>query len=386
MKAPRIFVVVGESSGDVLGAALMRALRAARPDVTFSGVGGEAMAREGLESLFPNSDIAVMGLLPVLARLPTLVARINETARAALAYEPDCLVIIDAPDFTHRVARRVRRAAPRLPIVDYVSPTVWAWRPGRARKMREYVDCVLALLPFEPQAHVRLGGPRCVYVGHPLIEKLDELARDASVHPSRCEGEGARPLLLVLPGSRVAEVERMAPLYGETVAILMRDFPDLDVCIPVAPGMEAPLQRALRGWPIAPRLLTQAEKHPAFRNARAALVTSGVATLELALAKTPMVVAYKVAPLESMLRFLVTVDSIVLPNLVAAENTIPEFLQEAATPRALANALAPLLLEGDAREKQLAFFDRVCARMLEAGRNPSARAAEIVLEYASREA
>ncbi|MGZ9409515.1 MAG: hypothetical protein ACXW3J_02665 [Methylocystis sp.] len=173
MSAPRIFLVAGEASGDQLGAALMRALRAARPETVFSGVGGEAMAREGLVSLFPLEDIAVMGLIPVLARLPRLVWRIAQTARAVVDQAPDCLVIIDAPDFTHRVARRVRATRPDLPIVDYVSPTVWAWRPGRARAMRDYVDCLLALLPFEPQAHVRLGGPRCVYVGHPLVERLD---------------------------------------------------------------------------------------------------------------------------------------------------------------------------------------------------------------------
>lgn len=376
MTGPRIFVIAGEASGDALGAALMRALRERRPDVEFIGVGGKAMSREGLASLFPITDIAVMGLLPVLARLPKILARIDETARAVLAAEPDCLVIIDAPDFTHRVARRVRRARPEIPIVDYVSPTVWAWRPGRARKMRDYVDCVLALLPFEPQAHEKLGGPRCVYVGHPLVEALDELTPD---------NEGAAsnpPLLLVLPGSRLAEITRMTPLYGRTLALLMRDCPHLDVAIPIAPHMEAPLREALRGWPIVPRLISQAEKFAAFRTARAALVTSGVATLELALAQTPMVVAYRVSQLESYLRFLVKAHSIVLPNLVIGENAIPEFLQEAATPRALAEALAPLLAESASRTAQLAAFESVRGRLTEAGVRPSARAAEIVLEYA----
>ncbi|WP_330084485.1 lipid-A-disaccharide synthase [Methylocystis iwaonis] len=377
MTGPRIFVIAGEASGDALGAALMRGLRERSPDVDFIGVGGKAMTGEGLASLFPITDIAVMGLLSPLARLPKILAHIDETARAVLAAEPDCLVIVDAPDFTHRVARRVRRARPDIPIVDYVSPTVWAWRPGRARKMRDYVDCVLALLPFEPQAHEKLGGPRCVYVGHPLVETLDELAPDKESGPSR------PPLLLVLPGSRLAEITRMTPLYGRTLALLMRDHPHLDVAIPVAPHMEAPLREALRGWPIAPRLISQAEKFAAFRTARAALVTSGVVTLELALAQTPMVVAYRVSQLESYLRFLVKAHSIVLPNLVIGENAVPEFLQEAATPRALAAALAPLLAETPPRASQLAAFERVRARLLEAGARPSARAAEIVLEYAA---
>lgn len=376
MSAPRIFLVAGEASGDQLGAALMRALRAARPESIFAGVGGEAMAREGLVSLFPLEDIAVMGLVPVLARLPRLVRRIAQTTRAVVDEAPDCLVIIDAPDFTHRVARRVRAARPDLPIVDYVSPTVWAWRPARARAMRDYVDCLLALLPFEPQAHVRLGGPRCVYVGHPLVERLDELTRPY-------QDRGARSLL-VLPGSRLAEVRRMTPIYGEALELLLRERADFEVAIPVAPNVEKTLRRELLGWPLTPRLIGQAEKFAAFRNARAALVTSGVATLELALAGVPMAVAYKVSRAESLLRFLVKVESIVLPNLIIGENIVPEFLQEAATPRALAEALRPLLRESAAREAQLAAFQRVRARLLEAGQTPSARAADIILEYASR--
>lgn len=379
MSGPRIFLVAGEASGDALGAALMRALRAARPEVEFAGVGGEAMTSEGLASLFPITEIAVMGLVPVLARLRRLLARIDETARAVLDAAPDCLVIIDAPDFTHRVAQKVRRARPDLPIVDYVSPTVWAWRPSRARRMRAYVDCVLALLPFEPEAHERLGGPRCVYVGHPLVERLDELAS-----AREREAAGARPLLLVLPGSRVAEVARMTPLYGETIALLMRDRPGFEVAIPVAPGMEAVLRDGLRSWPLAPRLLGQEEKFAAFRAARAALATSGVVTLELALANVPMAVAYKVSPVEGLLRFLVSVHSIVLPNLVVGENFVPEFLQEAATPRALADALAPLLAETTARAAQLDAFARVRRRIAQAGVAPSARAAEIVLDHAER--
>jgi lipid-A-disaccharide synthase len=373
-----VFIVAGEASGDQLGASLIRALRAIRPEISVVGVGGDAMSREGLTSLFPISDIAVMGLLSPLACLPRLVARINETVRAVFETKPDCLVIVDAPDFTHRVARRVRRLLPDLPIIDYVSPTVWAWRPGRARAMRAYVDHVLALLPFEPQAHEQLGGPPCTYVGHPLIERLDELTRDAS------DVEPARPLLLVLPGSRAAEVNRLMPIYGEALALLVRKFAELDVAIPVVPHVEALIKERLRDWPIQPRLLSQDEKHTAFRVARAALVTSGVATLELALARVPMAVAYKVSPLEALLRFLITVDSIVLPNLIIDEKAAPEFLQERATPHALAHALTPLIAGGPKREAQLRAFARVKERMLEGGLRPSESAAAIVLRYVAR--
>ena len=323
-----------------------------------------------------------MGLLPVLARLPSLVARINATVRAILADPPDCLVLIDAPDFTHRVARRVRRAAPAIPIVDYVSPTVWAWRPGRARAMRAYVDHVLALLPFEPAAHARLGGPACDYVGHPLIERLDELTPSGAELLAREQGP-----LLVAPGSRVAEVRRLMPVYGETLRLLARNHVAPEVVIPVAPNMEAVVRAGLRDWPLQPRLLTQDEKYAAFRGARAALVTSGAATLELALAGVPMAVAYKVSPLEGLLAFLVNVDSIVLPNLILGENAVPEFLQKRATPEALAAAVLPLLSAGPARETQCDAFMRLRASILEFGADPSARAARIVLRYAlSRDA
>ena len=377
-KPPHVFLVAGEASGDLLGALLMRALRAERPDMRFSGVGGEAMAREGLASLFPLAEIAVMGLVPVLRRLPLLLERIERTARAALEAEADCLVLIDAPDFTHRVARRVRRARPALPIVDYVSPTVWAWRPGRARAMRAYVDEVLALLPFEPAAHERLGGPACSYVGHPLLDCLDSLTPSSADLAAR---EAEPPLVLVLPGSRRAEVARLTPVFGEALALLRERCPSFDLALPVVPHVAAEIERNLEAWAAPPRLLTQEEKPAAFRRARAALVASGAATLELALAGVPMAVAYKVAAVEWPLRALVSVDSIVLPNLVLGERLVPEFLQGRATPQALALALEPLIRGGAARAAQTAGLARVRALMLAEGRSPSARAAERVLAH-----
>jgi lipid-A-disaccharide synthase len=373
----RIFLVAGEASGDHLGALLMRALRAADRDVEITGVGGEEMAREGLSSLFPSSDLAVMGLLPVLARLPRLVARINETARAIVDEPPDCLVLIDAQDFTHRVARRVRKLAPQIPIIRYVSPSVWAWRPGRARAMRACIDHVLAVLPFEPEALARLGGPPCDYVGHPLIEHLDAL----TARPGEQSPDGP---LLILPGSRHAEVRRMMPVYGAAAALLARARPGLEMAMPVVPHVEAAVREELARWRVKPRLLAQSEKFPAFRRARAALVTSGVATLELALAGVPMTVAYKVSPLESRLRFLVSVDSIVLPNLIVGARPVPEFFQGEATPQALAESVTQCLNETPVRAAQLAAFGDLRARILAKGAAPSARAAGIILEYASR--
>jgi lipid-A-disaccharide synthase len=344
-RALRIFVVVGEHSGDQLGFKLMRALRAATGGaVAFSGIGGAAMQAEGLQSLFPLTDIAVMGFLPVIAKLPTLLARIRETAAAITAAPPDALVIIDSPDFTHRVARRVREALPDLPIVDYVSPTVWAWRPGRARAMRAYVDCLLALLPFEPAAHQRLGGPPCFYVGHPLIERLAELRPNAEEAARRA---GAPPLIVALPGSRRTIMRRLIDDFGGALALLAREFGAVDVVLPTMPHLAVEITERVANWPVAPRIvLGEKAKLAAFRGARAALAASGTVTLELALSGVPMVGAYKVSLIEEPLKYVVKAPSILLPNLILGERAIPEILQRECTPASLAAALAELVREG----------------------------------------
>jgi lipid-A-disaccharide synthase len=372
-----IALVVGEHSGDQLGFKLMRALKRqlAENGVRFSGLAGEAMQAEGMQSLFPLHDIAVMGILPVLARLPTLVKRVHATVDAVVAARPDILVIIDSPDFTHAVARRVRKRLPKLPIVDYVSPSVWAWRQGRARKMRAYVDHVLSLLPFEPEAHRRLGGPSCTYVGHPLIERLGELRRG----PGEAVTSG-RPVLVVLPGSRRSEISRLLEPFGQTLALLAQRGHDLDVVLPAVGHLEAEIRQATASWPVTPRIvLGEPGKLAAFRSARAALAASGTVTLELALAGVPMVVAYRFSWMEDALKFLVKVPSIVLPNLILGENAIPELLQEASTPEALADALDPLLGDTPQRSAQLAALARLDALMtLPDGDTPSERAARIV--------
>ena len=375
----KIFIVAGEHSGDQLGFKLMRALKAQREDLRFLGVGGEAMEREGLRSLFPLHDIAVMGILPVLARLPTLVNRINQTASAIVVERPDLLIIIDSPDFTHRVARRARQLLPDLPVVDYVSPSVWAWRPGRAKAMRGYVDQVLALLPFEPAAHLRLGGPMCDYVGHPLIERLDEL--QPQTEAERLAREAAPPTLLVLPGSRRSEIARLGEDFGAAIQRAREALGPLDVVLPVASGRETEVQGAIANWPVRPRLVHgEAEKFAAFRRARAALAASGTVTLELALSGVPMVVAYKVSKLEEQLKYFIDVPSIVLPNLVLGENVIPEFLQDQCNPQSLSEALIPLLRGGPERLTQVAALDRVEKAMrLPSGDEPSALAARLSL-------
>ncbi len=377
----RLFLIAGEASGDQLGAGLMRALALAEPEVAFSGIGGPAMQAAGLSSLFPLEDLAVMGVVPVLKRLPLLLARLDEAVGAVRDVQPDALIIIDSPDFTHRVARRCRRFLPKLPIIDYVSPTVWAWRQGRARKMRAYIDHVLALLPFEPAAYRRLDGPPCSYVGHPLIERLDVLKPREDDLRRRNQDP---PLLLLLPGSRHSEIARLMPIFKETLARVSHEMGVLDVVLPAVPHLAEEIASHIAAWPVKPVLVQgEAEKFASFRRARAALAASGTVTLELALAEVPQIVAYRVSPLETLLRPFIKVPSIVLPNLILGENAVPEFLQEACMPEALTSALVGLLRDGPEREQQIAAFPKVTVAMaLPGGETPSARAASIVLSTA----
>jgi lipid-A-disaccharide synthase len=379
----RVFLVAGEESGDRLGGPLMRALRARHADVVFTGVGGSEMAREGLVSPFPIGDLAVIGFNAVVRKLPLIFRRIRETVSAVVAAKPDVLVIIDSPDFTHRVARRVRDKAPSIPIVNYVSPSVWAWRPGRARSMSRYVDHVLALLPFEPDAHRRLGGPLCSYVGHPLAETASLL------RPSDSEAARRRsdpPILLVLPGSRSGEIKRLLGIFAKTVEELHRLVGPLDVVIPTVPHVEAAVRSQTAAWPKPPRIIADADKkQAAFRVARAALAKSGTVTLELAVAGVPMVTAYRVTAFEAPIaRRLIKAPSAILANLVLGENVVPEFMQEDCTAENLTRALLPLFSDSPERQRQLNAFARLDAVMEIGVAHPSARAAEIVLREARR--
>ncbi len=298
--ALNIFIIAGEESGDRLGAPLMAAIaaQAGRP-VVFSGVGGHAMAAQGLASLVPIADLAINGFAAIPGRLPAILRHLRRTTRAVIAARPDALVIIDSPDFTHRVARRVRAAAPAIPIIDYVSPTVWAWRPGRAAAMRRYVDHVLAVLPFEPDAHRRLGGPPCTYVGHPLAEQVAML-RPGPHEAARRNADP--PVVLVLPGSRRGEVRRHIAVFGAAMAAVQERIGAVEIVLPTVPHLVDEVKRASRAWPAAPRIVVDAaEKWAAFRQARAALAASGTVTLELALAGVPTVIAYRVALFEELI-------------------------------------------------------------------------------------
>lgn len=379
--ALRVFMVAGEESGDQLGGALMEALRErAGGDVAFRGVGGRRMAAAGLSSLYPMEDLTAIGITAVIAKLPVILRRLRETVAAVLADPPDVLVLVDAPDFTHRVAARVRAANPNIPIVKYVSPTVWIWREGRAAAMRPYVDALLALLPFEPEVHRRLGGPPTFYVGHPLLEHLSDL------RPSPAEAARRTQLpyrVLVLPGSRRREIVRLGEDFGAALAAVAAEQP-LDLVLPTLPRLERLVAETVAPWPVQPRIVTTAEeKYEAFRTARAALAASGTVTLELALAGVPHVAAYRVGWLEAQIgRRVLKGTTVILANLVLGENVVPEFLQEFCTPQVLTAALREVLAEGPARARQDASFARLDEIFGIRGPSPSLRAADVVLRLA----
>jgi lipid-A-disaccharide synthase len=381
-----IFLVAGEASGDRLGAALIRALRERTGGTArFVGVGGPEMAAEGVASLFPIDDLSIIGFTAIPRRLPKILQLIRATAAAVVARRPHVLVIIDSPAFSCRVAKRVRAADPTIAIVEYVSPSVWAWRPGRAPALRGYIDHVLALLPFEPDVHRRLGGPPCSYVGHPLAAEVDELRPNAAEARRRL---AEPPVLLVLPGSRRGELKRLLAIFAQAVTLIAQRVGPLEVVVPTVPHLADAIRSAAAQWPVTPRIVVDAaDKRAAMRVARAALAKSGTVTLELALAGVPMVAAYKV----SMLEYLVLgrgirkrLPSVILPNLLLGENVVPELLQHECTAEGLAAALVPLLDDTPQRRRQIEAFARLDAIMEIGARAPADRAADIVLDVTRR--
>jgi lipid-A-disaccharide synthase len=375
-----IALIAGESSGDQLGARLIRELhRQAAAPVRFVGVGGPLMEAEGLKSLFSMADIAVNGLIPVIKRLPLLIRRISQTARFIAAEQPHAVIHIDAQDFNQRVAKRLHKALPQTPLIAYVSPTVWAWRPGRAKKIARYYKRLMAVLPFEPEVHRRLGGPETVYVGHPLMERLGDFTANTAEAGQR---ETSPYRLLLLPGSRHAEVSRLLKVFGEASVLLAKNFPDLEILLPAVPHLRADILRLTADWPVKPQILDGEEaKLKAFRTARAALAASGTVTLELALAKVPTVVAYRVSYIEGEIaRRLISVESASLPNLILGRKLLPEFIEWGWGAQTLADSVAGLMEDGAPRQHQLDGFDEVHSLMSKGITTPSATAAALVLQ------
>jgi len=378
----RLFVVAGEASGDVLAASFIKALRerlAPRP-VELSGIGGPVLEQLGLVSRFPQADIQIMGIIAVLQRLPTILGHIADTANAVVDQAPDLLLTVDVPDFSMRVARRVRRDAPAIPIVHWVAPSVWAWRPGRAKAMKPHVDRLLALLPFEPGEFARLGGPPTTYIGHPLLDTAAAIRPDAD--EQRLRDNATAPVILILPGSRRSEIRHILPVFRESMRLMAASYPHAHFVIPAVRHLADEISNEVAGWSVkAEVVLGDAAKNAAFRRARAALAASGTVTLELALAGVPLIGAYHGHPVEAWIaRRVVTSHSVLLCNLVLGENVVPELMQEEATPAALAGAMMQIIADGPERARQLQAFARLDGRMaLPEGRRSADLAVDVAL-------
>ena len=378
-EAPLIFLIAGEPSGDVLGARLMAALkRQSGGKVRFAGVGGVRMGEEGLDSLFPIGELSVMGLAEVLPHVPRLLRRIRETAARIRALSPSVLITIDSPDFTFRVARRIRPGG-AMPAIHYVAPQVWAWRPGKAKATAHLFDRLMALLPFEPPYFEAVGLP-CTFVGHPVVESGAGTGDGPAFRRRHGIPEGT-PLICVLPGSRRTETKLLLPVFGETLARLTQSWPHLRAVVPTVETVADAVTAAAAEWPVPALVLTgDAEKFDAFAAADAGLAASGTVTLELAMADMPMVVAYKMNPVTGWLaRRLIRTRYVNLMNLVLDREAVPELLQDDCTPNKLAKALFRLLTDGAAQRAQRAAFAEALEKLGRDGPPPSERAAEVVL-------
>ena len=376
--APLVYIIAGEPSGDLIGARLMTALRQeAQGRVRFAGIGGERMADEGLSSLVPISELAVMGFLEVLPHAAAILARIKETVCDIRARQPAIVVTIDSSGFNWRVARRLREGGDRVKLVHIVAPMVWAWRPRRARELARWCDRLLVLLPFEPPYFERVG-LATTFIGHPVLESGADRG-DGAAFRAHHGISGQAPVMTLLPGSRRGEVRRLLPLFRDTAALLAARYPDLRIIVPTLRHV-APLVRAV-AWPVAPIVtLDDAEKFAAFAASNAALFASGTVALELAMAHLPAVTVYRLNPLTyQIVRRMVSVDYVNLVNLLLGREAVPEFVRNDGTPARLAAAVAKLVDDRAARAAQIAAYDQALDMLGRGDEAPSRRAAKQIL-------
>jgi len=376
-----IFLIAGEPSGDLLGARLMAALRRmGPPDLRFVGIGGERMVAEGLELFFPQKELAHFGLFELLAHVPHLLGRIKQTIDEVKRVRPAALVTIDAPDFSFRVAKKLKGQG--IPLIHYVAPTVWAWRPKRAKKIAGFLDHLLTLLPFEPPYFTKVG-LASTFVGHAIIESPIAEA-DAARYRTQHGLAADTPLLTVLLGSRRSEVTRLEPIFAATLALLKARHPDLVCAVPTVPQVAGLVQEAAKHWPVRTIITqTDAEKYDAFKASRAALACSGTVALELALARLPAIIAYRMSALTVMLyRRLIKVRFANLVNIMHDAMVVPEFLQENCVPEKLAGACDLLLTDEAARAAQIDELEQVAHWLGADHVPPSERAAAVVLQVA----
>lgn len=376
----KFFLIAGEPSGDQLGAALMAGLKQLVPDCRFVGIGGPLMAEQGLASMFPMDELSLMGIWEVLPKYRHLKRRIAETAAAIAEQVPDALITIDSPDFCLRVAGAARKLNPGLRTIHYVAPSVWAWRPGRAKGMAPVIDHVLALLPFEPP-YMRAAGMTCDFVGHPVVDMEIGGPEDASRFRESHDIKPDAPVVLCLPGSRRSEVGRLASRFDEALMRFRDRVPEIRVVLPTVPGVSQMVHEMTRRWPSEPIVVENSgDKRAAFAAADLALAASGTVSLELAANRIPMVIGYDMAPISRLLiGLLLRTDTVTLVNLVSETRSIPEFLGRDCQPGPMALALQTALEDMTSRKAQLDAMDLTMERLGKGGEAPGLRAARSVL-------
>lgn len=376
-KTLKLYFVIGEVSGDALGADLLEQFAALGHSVEPFGLGGPKMQAKGLVPLFPPSEIAIMGISGVLKKLPSLLARAKEVANDIIATNPDVVLLIDSPDFAKQVAKRVKSQLRDVPIVKYVCPTVWSWRPGRAKKMNTYIDHVLAVLPFEPQVMKELGGPETTYVGHPLARLAGNLDIKTKLTPK------SPAHILLLPGSRKSEASRLLPILEKSIDILEERGQGARYSLPAIPHLEPMIRAAIKDWKIKPEILVGEEaKLAAMQDADAAIAASGTAILELALYGVPTVSIYKLDPAVYVVRFLIKAWTAALPNLIADKVIVPERINDFARPGYIARLIEDLVIKGPHRQAQLNGFKLVHQKMKQK-EAPGMISAKIILKLAN---
>jgi lipid-A-disaccharide synthase len=380
MTAPLVYLVAGEPSGDLLAERLMAALvEKTGGNIRFAGIGGEAMRRQGLVSLFPQADLAVMGLAEVVPRIPRILARLQQTLADIRAQQPAIIVTVDSWGFTGRLAKRLKAEGSPVPRIHYVAPMVWAWKAKRVHQVAERVDLLLCLLPNEP-AYFRAVGLPAVHVGHSVLENGADRGDAAAFRQRHGIAEEA-PVLCLLPGSRRSETSRLLPVFAATLDRLAARHPGLCAVVPTVETVAAEVSQAVAGWRVPTTVVSgTAERYDAFAASRVALAASGTVAVELALARVPMVITYRVAPATAFLaKRLLKVPFVSLVNLLAERCVVPEFLQENCRPDLLAEAVEQLLEDEAVRRRQLAETAEALARLGLGGDSPSRRAASEVL-------
>jgi lipid-A-disaccharide synthase len=381
---PLIYLVAGEPSGDLLGARLMDGLSAVGGgDIRFAGIGGEAMRAAGLNSLFPQADLAVMGLAEVLPRIPRILRRLDQTVADIAARRPAAIVTIDSWGFNKRLIDRLKRAGIGAPRIHCVAPMVWAWKARRVHDLKGRVDLLLCLFPNEPPLF-EAAGVHAIHIGHPVLESGADRG-DGAAFRARHGIPADAPLVSVLPGSRRSETARLLPEFGATLGRLAPAHPGLRAVVPTVETVAESVAAAIRHWPV-PALVVRgaADRYAAFAASRAALAASGTVTLELALAHVPMVVGYRLNPLTAWFaRRLVKLDAVSLPNILAGRMVVPELLLEDCRADRLAPALARLLDDEAARATQRAGLDEALAALGRGGEPPSRHAARTILALLS---